>query len=264
VLSALREDGWGLALAGALCLGLLLAGEWLHRARRWRPEATRKGAHVSLGLVAAAFPALFSGPVPPLLLSAVFVLLMAGTKAAGRLRSVHGVERRSCGAACFPIAVGLVCLLSQGRPDVYVASLLVLTLADTAAAVAGALCGRHRYPAGGAFKSVEGSLAFAVAAFASLLPLLAVGTRRSLTESVAAAGCIALLAAGVEAFSPCGTDNLLVPVSVCVAYRAVDLDPAGAGVTGTLWLAAGLACGFLLGRARRVPSRGNADAALAG
>ena len=122
------------------------------------------------------------------------------------------------GCASFPVAVALVFGLAERRPALYVTSVLVLALADPAAAFVGMRFGRHRYLGPGGAKSLEGSAAFFAAA-----TLCVLGTHAS---GVAGAGALAIglavaaAATLLEAGSPLGSDNITVPVGTCLLLRA--------------------------------------------
>jgi phytol kinase len=247
----------GLVMATVATLAVLAMAEALRR-RGSPPEATRKLVHVCAGLVTASFPLLFTEVAAAALLCAGFAAVMLVTRQRGLLIAVHGVERASCGAWGLPLAAVLVFALSQGRPDWHVAALLVLAVSDALAAIVGTLVGRWRYRVWGGTKTLEGSLAFAASAFfCVLLPLSLIGTK-PFGDAFQQAILVSLAATGIEALAPRGSDNLLVPLGTLATLHALG---AG-GVPGipalpieVLWLAAGLALGWALGRAGRGRTR---------
>lgn len=205
-----------LLLVGGLCAALLALAEALRRLLRVSANSTRKLVHVSTGLVASAFPWIFTSAGSVVLLCGVFVGLLGWSQRRGWLGSVHAVARRSDGAVYFPLAVALVFLLAVGRPEVYVASILVLTLSDALAAVVGGACGRHRYRVQGSVKSIEGSLAFFLSAIPCVYLTLRFMTPLGGAECAAWAVCAAVFAVLLEAASAEGSDNLTVPLGVCL------------------------------------------------
>jgi phytol kinase len=225
-------------LATALvALGLastLWALALLGRRGGWAPELRRKAAHVALGLGCCAFPWLFASPAPVWALAALatagLALLRARTARATTLGSaLHGVDRRSCGELVFPLAVALVFHASDGRWELCLPPLLVLTLADTAGALVGRRLGRHPLRMEGAQrKSLEGSLAvFAVAAPCVALPL-ALGAGWAWPLALAAALLVAGLAALVEGVAIEGLDNLFLPLlAYAVLARAETSETSG-------------------------------------
>ena len=88
-------------------------------------------------------------------------------------RSLHSVERRSYGDFLLAVAVGLVFVLSDGDPLLYVLPLAVLTLGDAAAALAGSSYGRNRFAVADGHKSLEGSaMLFLVTVILAMVCLL--------------------------------------------------------------------------------------------
>lgn len=221
--------------------------------RRWDAgeEATRKLVHVLSGFVAAAFPWLFTSAWSVVLLSAGYVALMAWTRQAGLLRSVHGVARRTNGGLYYPIAVGLVFLLARDRPEAYLASILVLAVGDAAAALVGRAYGVTRYRIGAETKSVEGSVAFFVCALGCVhVPLLLL-TPLPPVALLLWSVHVAVLATCIEAMAPEGSDNLLIPLVCCLTLLHTD---AVSAPVGGLALLALLAAGAVLAASRRVSS----------
>jgi hypothetical protein len=206
---------------GLLCLAILGAGEWLHRMKRVDAEGTRKLAHVLIGFVACSFTWVFSRPEPVLLLCGGFVGLMAWTQIGGGLPSLHAVRRRSVGTVLYPAAVALVFLACGDQSSIYVPCLLVLAVADPAAALVGLRFGRHAFTVRGQVKSVEGSLAFFATAAACLFVSLALLPPPEAHAPLAIAIVVAALGTAAEAASPAGADNLTVPAAICAALLAL-------------------------------------------
>ena len=207
-----------LGIFGVLALlGLSMAGlRWWQVRRAARPEVVRKTLHGLMGGVALTFPYVFAACWPVAVLAGVSLALMLAVRWAPPLRRrvgpvLYGVGRRSYGEVCFPVAVCALFALSGGGGPSYTIPLLLLTLADPAAALVGSRRGRLRYATLDGFKSGEGSLAFfLVAVPCVLVPLLLADV------SLAAAALAALVIGGaltfVEAASWRGLDNLLVPL----------------------------------------------------
>ncbi len=214
----------GLIVTGALAGTSLVLAELVGRLPGVPREATRKLAHVLCGLTAASFPLLFDSAWSVALVAAVFLTVMAWTRARGALSAIHGVARRSDGALWFPVAIAVVFVQASGRPWLYVAAVLVLAVSDTLAALVGGAYGRHRYRLCAEWKSLEGSAAFLVSALLCVqVPLLLSGLER--TACVVLALYVAVLATLLEALSPAGRDNLLVPVGVGVALAGLAGRP---------------------------------------
>ena len=166
-----------LTILGAL--GLLLAG--LRRYRRkteMDPEWTRKIAHVAMGGVTLTFPWVFDAVWPVAVLSSLAFGLMVLIRVYTPLRAsmgeaLYGVDRASYGELCFPVAIGFLFVLSEGDPFFFCVPIMLLGLADPAAAVIGLRHGQVLYPTDDGIKSGEGSAGFfLVAFFCTHVPLL--------------------------------------------------------------------------------------------
>jgi len=233
--AATAHDLRGLLLMGLLCAASLALAEALRQLGRVDAESTRKLVHVFVGLIVAAFPLVFQAFWPVAVLCAGFAALLEWGRREHRLLSVHGVARPSLGAAYYPAAVALVFFLAHERPWIYLPSILVMTISDTAAALVGRACGRHVYRVAAGTKSLEGSAAF----FVSALPCVYIPLRLTapLTglECALAALDTAVLAATLEAVSGDGSDNLSVPVGTCFALTMLVAAPPFAVVLG--WVA---------------------------
>ena len=204
------DHGAALAVM-ALCASILVLAETVRRAFAVESEWTRKLVHVLMGLTACAFPWLFRDWRSVVLLCAVFASILGASLACSGLPSIHRIDRRTAGALWFPLGVASVFVAAGGRSDRYVIPMLVLTLADPAAAVVGRALGTHRLRDG--TKTVEGSLAFFLVACACLLVALSVHTPPPTAQSFVRAIGVAALLTAVELLSPAGSDNVLVPVS---------------------------------------------------
>lgn len=205
------------SLGGAALVVLALAE--LVRKLGGAPELARKTAHVGSGMVVVSFPYLFASAVTVALLATSFVLVITVSHRMGSLKGVHGVERKSLGAFAFPVVVALLFVLARGNPAHYVIPMLVLALADAAAALVGTSYGSVHYHALGERRSLEGSVAFLVVTFIVVhVPLQLYGLAPRADTVLIAAG-VALVATAVEAISVRGLDNLFVPVA---AWYALD------------------------------------------
>ena len=197
----------------ALCASILALGETVRRAFAVESEWTRKLVHVLMGLTASAFPWLFRDGRSVVLLCALFAMVLGASLALSGLPSIHRVDRRTAGALWFPLGVASVFIAAHGRSDLYVKAIVVLTLADPAAAVAGRARGTHRLRLGDGAKTLEGSLAFFLVASVCLIVALSLTNPLHAAESVVRAVAIAALLTAVELVSPAGSDNFFIPVA---------------------------------------------------
>ena len=216
------------ALGGAFLLLVACLTVWRHR---WQPEQerVRKGLHMGSGLLTLPFPYVFVDCWPVVLLCGMAGMVLIGMRWMPVIRRVIGrgpadVDRFTLGELYFPVAVALVFWLAQGRHHLYfVIPMLVLTCADTAAALVGSRFGRHRYRCGG--KSLEGSAAFAATAFVCVHGPVWLWAPVSREASFLLAGTVSLALTLLEAAAWRGLDNLFIPLGAYVLLSAlVPLD----------------------------------------
>ncbi len=198
----------GFVLVPGITFGLL-ATVGLAR-RRWpmHPEMGRKIFHAGGGVLCLALPMWFDRVWPVALLAAIIVMLLARSSA-----SVLSGNTRAAGVVCFPAGVTLVFGAAGGGGVLYSVPVLILAFADAGAALAGTRFGCVRVVRG---KTLEGSCAFFAIAFCAALAVLAMNGR---AEPVSAALMVAACCTLVEALSPHGLDNLLIPVSAYAVLR---------------------------------------------
>jgi len=215
------------ALAG------LLAG--LRRYRAWAavdPEWTRKIAHIVMGGVTLTFPWVFDAVWPVVVLAALALALMIGLRLYAPLhdamgRALYGVDRASYGELCFPVAIGGLFFLTGGDPILFCVPILLLGLADPAAAAVGLRHGRILYTTDDGIKSGEGSAGFFLVAFFCVHVPLLLGTDTGRLETLLIATIVGLLVTSLEAISWRGLDNLFVPIGgyvLLTSHMAMEAD----------------------------------------
>ena len=195
--------------------------------RKWNPktELTRKLVHLSMGAVSVSLPFLFDRPLPVLTLCGLLAISLAITWFLGILPSVHGVKRFTGGVIYYPAAVALLFVLSADRPGFYAASILVLTVCDTLAALVGGTYGRLTYRVQGESKSLEGSLIFFLSALLCIhVPILLL-TPIGRAESLLASLLIAILVTLFEALSVGGIDNFIIPYGTYFILERITDEP---------------------------------------
>jgi phytol kinase len=212
---------------GALVGGLRLVQVWANP----HPELVRKVLHVGMGLVAVSFPWLFDSSWPVLVLGVLSLGGMVLMRTVGSLRATVGnvvgaVGRASLGEVYFPLAIAILWLLFlyedypfEKRALLYCVPLLLLALADAAAALVGVRYGKRRYTTADGVKSTEGSLAFFLCAFlcAHVPLLLASDTGR--LETLLIAILLAWVSMLFEAIAWGGLDNLALPLIAYLLLR---------------------------------------------
>ena len=228
-----------LASVPALLVGL----RFYQRRYRPNPEWVRKLMHVGSGLIACTLPALFESAAPVLFLCTTTFLGLLALRYLpwlknGVARVVCCVNRRSGGDLYFPVAVGLVFLFAGRNLILYLVPILILTFADTAAALVGSRYGSTRLWMGRGEKSLEGSVAFLVVSL--LIASLALSWMGQAfgTKMLVSAALVSLLLAVIEAMAGRGLDNLLIPVCGLLLMRIFEQMEARQLI---LWLGASVA-----------------------
>lgn len=207
--------------------------------RRWRPhpELLRKAVHVGMGLVVLTFPWLFDQALPVVTLAALAAAGLVLLRLVPRLRDgpgtvLAGVGRTSLGEVYYPLAVAVLFTLTLDQDALlFVVPMLLLTLADAAAALIGRRYATVCYQSGDGTKSAEGSVAFFMVAFLSVHVPVLLFSDASRLEALLVAAILALLVMLLECAAWHGLDNLLIPLGG-YAFLRLYLDmPAE-----TLWL----------------------------
>lgn len=216
----------GGAVMVALFVTVIAIVEIMARKGLLTPETARKSIHLSGGLGCILFPFAITSWITVLCLAIIFGGILYLGENRDMLKALSSVERKSLGSMLFPVAILALFVLSEGRLWLYVSSLLVLVLADTAAALAGVRFGNRRFETvPGEWKSLEGSVVFGVVGFLAVyLSLLMLSDMPHLTCLLTAL-LMSLLLSGLEAVSIGGTDNLFVPLGTCFLLLKVPTKP---------------------------------------
>lgn len=208
----------GISFILATLTGLITMLGWYQQRYAPHPELVRKVLHICMGLTTLTLPWLFDEIWPVLVLAGITVPGLLLLRHSGRLKCraggvINGVNRSgSLGEIYFPLGVAGLFMLSGGDMLRYTIPILLLALADAAAALIGAYYGRLRYTTLEGYKSVEGSLAFFGVAFLSAyLPLLVLSDLAPV-EGLLIALILGLVMVMVEAIAWHGLDNLLIPI----------------------------------------------------
>ena len=216
--SSLIRDGFATAVVFAASNALLLLVSALRARHHHHPETSRKLLHLGLGTIALTYPFLFKSAWPVLVINFGFLCLLLGALVHEPLQYrwrdvVSRVERKTVGEFYFPVSVALLFLLTRGDPLLFCIPVLILTIADAAAALVGCHYGLHPYHTAAGRKSLEGSAAFFLSTFLlTQLPLL-LFTPLTPAAAIAIASTLALTMTIVEALSWRGLDNLLLPLT---------------------------------------------------
>lgn len=211
-------------IAGLFAIILVLAELWARRGNG-KPEHTRKLVHLGGSAIGVLLPLLVRSTLVAFVLTASLSLLFFVTSKGKWLRSVGGVSRSSRGSEYYPLAVFLVFVLAGDDYWRYLASLLVLGIADAFAALVGGEYGRVRYRVEEESKSLEGSLVFLVVAYLAIQTPMLLLTDLPRPTVVLGSLLVALVVTGFEAISLRGADNLFVPIATCVILEKITTKP---------------------------------------
>jgi phytol kinase len=251
-------------LVGAMAvMSRLVAAGTVH------PEVSRKALHVCMGLSCLALPWVFPDPV----WFAIGFSMVLATLAAVRYvpaisrqltGALHAVERSSGGDMYFAASVAILYAVARDQPALYVMPLLVLTLADALAALAGVFYAKTAYESYHARKSWEGSLVFFVVAFLCIHITILLLTDLDRVEGITVSVTLAYVATLIEGASWEGLDNLFLPIALYLLLdgflRMNTADPASnVGLLSAVALVGLTALAWLASRLSRVP----ADATMA-
>ncbi|MGR8942293.1 MAG: diacylglycerol/polyprenol kinase family protein [Gammaproteobacteria bacterium] len=203
----------GILLITALLAGVIGVAECWTRFRNPETEYSRKFVHFFVGIVCLALPWLVRSPWTVALIALGFAVVLGFGEKKGYLQCLGRVRRASHGSEYYPVAVAVLFVMSEGRPWLYVASLLVLSVSDACAALVGGRYGRILFQVGEKdFKSFEGSVFFWLITFQVLQITLLLMTDLPRLTCILAALIVSVLLTGVEAVSAEGSDNFFVPV----------------------------------------------------
>ena len=181
-------------------------------------ELKRKLLHITMGLIMLTFPYVFHNILSVGILAIIaltILVLLKHTKLKEGLGTVlYSVDRESLGEIFFVISVFLIFYLSKGDKVLYSIPILILTFADSTAALIGKNYGKKNLAElNEDAKSIEGSFIFFMVAFvATLVPLL-LFTDVGREETLIIATIVGFNVALVEMISHSGNDNLLIPLT---------------------------------------------------
>lgn len=189
-------------------------------------ELRRKALHLLTGLMALGLPYVLKEPWMVLAASAAVIGWMLAVRLVPALATrfgcvLHGAGRHSFGELYFAFGLTGLLLVTEPGSVLFIVPVLVLTLADTAAAVVGRAWPWLYFGPPDGRKTLSGSLAFAAIAVLVCAATLGAGTDFSMASTFGVAIAIAGLAAITEAVSSKGLDNLTIPLSVWLALYLV-------------------------------------------
>jgi CDP-diglyceride synthetase len=199
---------------------ILLLGEFLHNFLKFKPEFSRMISHFFAGIFCLFSFNLFSSFIYVFALCIQSALFLFVSDRMGFLKSHHNVTRKTHGSSLFFVGVFLIFFASDLslKKSLFVLPLLILTISDPIAALAG-LNIKSRYwtniiTGKKSLKTFAGSLAFFISSFCILLIGLPFFYNYQLPSLLVLSFIIGLIVSLTETISSKGFDNLTIPVSM--------------------------------------------------
>lgn len=183
---------------------IVLGSEVLARTTRLPLELTRKLTHILAG-TAVALAAFVMPHVYLVIISVMFIAVIAFSRSRGLFRSIHDAERGGLGELWYPLGILLAALLFS-EPPVFAYAVLVLAVSDGLAGLVGKLFGKTKVGFISEPKTYLGSAVFAVSA--ALLSLTVLPPQYALPAG--------LYLALIELLGFRGLDNLVLPLAAGV------------------------------------------------
>jgi phytol kinase len=192
----------------------------------------RKFLHIMIGNFIFVIPLFTYRTFPldfPLFVAAPFILLTFLVSPASPLKGLTSKMSgladvtsggHNYGLVLYAISYTILALVFSSQPYILAAGIIPLAYGDAAASLVGQKYGRHTYSISGK-KSIEGSIAMFTVCFvglsASFLFFSYFYTLPAVSFVLSALG-VATLATAIEAITPKGLDNLVVPLCSAVAF----------------------------------------------
>lgn len=206
---------------------ILVLSEFLWRKNLVRGEFGRKLVHILCGTYVAFWPWFLSFR-SVFLISIAFVVVTILSRKLKIFHAILDIKRKSAGDVLFAFGVCATALVTTNRL-IFSAAILFMALADAFAAILGKKYGkRSRYYLLGAEKSILGSSVFFLTTLTiSLVFWVLYQAPVPIFEAVAfflpLAISLSVLLTVVEAISPYGFDNVLIPLVGAVALKLFSL-----------------------------------------
>ena len=193
---------------------ILGAAEGLRRAFKLEADFTRKVVHIGVGMWAWGTAALFTNRWAAIVPPAAFVAINYLSYRYGLFMAMESKDKSNLGTVYFPIAFVAAVLLFFDTKPLFLLTLMPLTWGDPFAAIVGRRFGRHHYTVLKSTRSLEGSFAMLILSFLSAWgTLILFGSDPFNWVALLIASAVATLSTLVEAISPFGLDNLLIPAA---------------------------------------------------
>lgn len=201
----------------------LIASTYILKSRGLiKNETARKLIHFAHALVIAGWP-IFIGYWLVILAEIAFLAVVILADEYKLFHSLRRIGRKTWGEIFYPLGVIILALLTPPT-WLFVAAIMLLGLADAAAALVGKRFKGMSYVIYGHTKTVAGSSAFfVVAAIVMTITMFLSPVDISTVRVWQAIILIPLITTIVENVSPWGSDNLTVPITVYVGAVGLGL-----------------------------------------
>ncbi len=201
-------------------------------------EFKRKAFHVGFGLVALSFPMIWTESWMVITGFTLALGWMFAVRVLPRLQKyfgsvLHDCDRKSLGEFYYAVSVAGLILVTSDSPLLYVIPILILALADAAAAIFGRLIPSQPLTGYLRGKSVAGCTAFFVVAAAICVATLAFYTELPVWQITLGALVVATATCLAEAVCRHGLDNLVVPFVAWAVLTVLELSAEPALVAAT-------------------------------
>lgn len=196
---------------------VLLAGEIIQHVFKVRSEWVRMSSHVAAGMISLLMLNQFSSRWYVLAICIQSGLFLGTTGLMGFFESHHKVRRKTLGSPLFFAGILLAFFSSVwfGNRGLFVIPVLVMSIADPLAALAGINFGTYRWKnwitKSYSAKTMVGSFVFFCVSFAVVFTSLPFYYECPVAERILVSFTISLAATTAEAASSNGFDNLSVP-----------------------------------------------------
>ena len=179
-------------------------------------ELKRKSIHVGFGLVALSFPLIWTESWMVVAGFSMALIWMAAVRILPCLQRhfgsvLHDCDRKSMGEVYFAVSVAGLMLMTSDSPLLYIIPILILSLADAAAAIFGRLIPSPALSGSLRGKSVAGCTSFFIVAAAICVTTLVACTTLPVWQIAICALAVATATCLAEATCRRGLDNLMVP-----------------------------------------------------
>lgn len=200
---------------GTCFLALFALAEFLYHRQKIKVEYTRKLVHAGTGLITLSFPLVLTSHWQVLFLCGSFLVLLIGSKKYNYLKSINDVTRKSIGSYLFPISVYL-CYVVQDVFDLkilFYLPILILAIADPAAAIIGKRFPYGKFSINGHTKTVAGSTGFLVTVLITYFLTFCVFGPWDYHNVLVHGLMLAVTTCLAEAVSKNGIDNISIPIT---------------------------------------------------